>query len=78
MFFLYLNPKPESFLGILRLFMKVQSLTNTNQVSDLSGMSFPYVPALCAGLRLSGDIARIYKLLLSGPLSMPGYAHAKR
>ena len=53
MSFLCLNPKPESLLGILRLFMQVQSLTNMNQVSDLSGMSFPYVPALCVGLMIA-------------------------
>ena len=45
-----MKPKPKPFLGIPQMFMKVLSLTNKNQVSDLSGMSFPYVPVLCIGL----------------------------
>ena len=51
MSFLRLNPKPKSFLDILRLLMKVQSLTNTNQVSDPIGNTFPYVTALCDCLK---------------------------
>ena len=53
MSFFCLNPKPESFFGILRLFIKFQPLNNTNQVLDISGMSFPYVPGLCIGLIVS-------------------------
>ena len=58
--FLCLNPKPESSFGILRLFIKVQPLTNTSQVPDLSGMSFLYASALCAAL----NVKTVYKFLM--------------